>query len=127
MTGPIALPGDDFLEPKRIIGNTSTISFMLQSFRGLVGLWVSRVKKFHNVEAALIHIEMNVSFFKIGGVGFPNPHGGIPPLYGLPRSKSHTATLANPVEEKELQIAMAAIMIGGHHRPTHGFPFVDNV
>lgn len=100
---------------------------MLRSFRGLVGLWVSGVKKFHNVEAALIHIEMNVSFFKIGGVGFPNPHGGIPPLYGLPCSKSHTATLADPVEEKELQIAVAAIMIGGHHRPTHGFPFVDNV
>lgn len=73
---------------------------MLQSFRELVGLWVSGVKKFHNVEAALIHIEMNVSFFKIGDVGFPNPHGGIPLLYGLPRGKSHTATLAGPVEKK---------------------------
>lgn len=50
--------------------------------------WVAGMAKFHNLKSAFIHIEMDISFFKIGSNGFPDFCLRVSFFNGLPGGNS---------------------------------------
>lgn len=84
-----------------------------------IGVFVLGIEEFHYVEAASIHIKMNISLFKIRGNGFPNFCVRVQLFNFFPNSLSHTTTLRSIFYIEEIKMIALCFFVNYNDSSTN--------
>lgn len=105
----------DLDEAEHLIG-----AFIL-CIRWRIGIDVVGVEELHNVEAALVHIEMYVALFKVGRACLPDLGFRIERLYRVPRGLAYALTVRLGRHEQYVQMIVTGSGVYVEYRAAHLF------
>ena len=77
------------------------------------------VPKLDDVEAATVHVEMDVAFLEVRRDGLPDSDFGMHCFHGLPSRLADALAMAFWRHEQQLQIAFPGLLFDGQHDSTH--------
>ena len=91
-------------------------------------MWVRmvRTEKFHNMKATLVYIEVDISLFKVGRVGFPNYRIRIQGFCCLPSLKPNSTAMYFRLQKEQLQAVAVGFLVDIQNHTADRVAFLQN-